>query len=174
MANRIFVGNLPYDVTEAELREHFSTVGPLSYISIPTDRETGRQRGFAFLEFRDSSQANEAIRCFNNKSFKGSSLSIQEARARDDRAPSQPSLSRPNLTAEPHTANPPDNKLNTNFGPDASPRRSRSKTKGKIDSKRVPKGPMREVVRGQFFGDDDDDDDDDIETSGENITGRES
>jgi RNA recognition motif-containing protein len=180
MANRIFVGNLPYGVTEAELREYFSTVGPLSYISIPTDRETGRQRGFAFLEFKDRAQADEAIRRFNNQSFKGRSLSINEARARDDRpqasAPPRHSVSRPSSTATPDAANQADNEANRNFGPDASPHRSRSKAKGGPKSDRVPKGPMREVVRGQVFLDDDDDDydDDDYdddETSEENSAG---
>jgi RNA recognition motif-containing protein len=178
MAYRLFVGNLPYNVTEAELREYFSTVGPLSYVSIPTDRETGRPRGFAFLEFKDRAQADEAIRCFNNQSFKGRYLSVNEARARDDRpqtsATPRPSLSRPNPTAEPATANQPNNEPNRNFGPDASPHRSRSKAKGGLKSERVSKGPMREVVRGQVFFDDDDDDDyDDAETSEENSAGQE-
>jgi RNA recognition motif-containing protein len=180
MANRLFVGNLPYNVTEAELREYFSTIGPLSYISIPTDRETGRQRGFAFLEFKDRAQTDEAIRRFNNQSFKGRSLSVNEARARDDRpqasAPPRPSVSRPRSTAEPDTANQPDNDANRNFGPDASPYRSRRKEKGGLKSERVSKGPMREVVRGQVFFDDDDDDDDDYddaETSEENSAGHE-
>jgi RNA recognition motif-containing protein len=176
MANRIFVGNLPYNVTEAELREHFSTVGPPSYIYIPTDRETGRPRGFAFLEFKERAQADEAIRCFNNQSFKGRYLSVNEARARDDRpqASARPSVSRPSSTAEPATANQPDNEPNRNFGPDASPYRNRSKAKGGLKSERVPKGPMREVVRGQVFLDDDDDDDyDDTETSEENSAGHE-
>ncbi|MGH9831808.1 MAG: RNA recognition motif domain-containing protein, partial [Blastocatellia bacterium] len=57
MPVRIFVGNLPYNTTEAELREHFSAVGPLTYVSLPTDRETGQPRGFAFLEFNDRAQA---------------------------------------------------------------------------------------------------------------------
>ena len=60
MAVRLFVGNLPYDVTEADLRAHFAAVGPLSYISLPTDRETGRPRGFAFVEFIERADAEEA------------------------------------------------------------------------------------------------------------------
>jgi cold-inducible RNA-binding protein len=173
MGVRLFVGNLPYNVTEAELREHFSTVGPLSYISIPSDRETGRQRGFAFLEFEDRARADEAIRCFNNQSFKGRSISVNEVRTRDDRpsTPSRSSLSRPSSAAEPDTTNPPDNEPNRNFGPDASPHRRRSKEKGGLKSERVSKGPMREVVRGQFFYEDDDDDDYDAETSEENSAG---
>lgn len=183
MSIRLFVGNLPGNVTEAELREHFSAVGPLSYIFIPTDRETGRQRGFAFLEFKDRAQADEAMRCFNNKSFKGNSLSVKEARARDDRGPSRPSFSQPGSTAEFDNAKPPATKPNPNFGPDASPQRNRAKAKGKPHSERGPKGPMREVVGGQFFGEDDDDDyednfdddfDDGDETSEEIVGGRES
>jgi RNA recognition motif-containing protein len=179
MANRIFVGNLPYDVTETELREYFSTIGPLSYISIPTDRETGRQRGFAFLEFKDRAQADEAIRRFDKQSFKGRHLAINEARAREDRpqASVRPPIARPSSTAVPNTANQPENDPNRNYGPDAPPRRSRVKKKDGIRADRVSKGPMREVVRGQVFLDDDDDDDYDdydvTESSEENTAGPE-
>ncbi len=163
MGIRLYVGNLPFNVTEAELREHFSTVGPLSYLSIPTDRETGKQRGFAFVEFKDRAQADEAIRRFNNQSFKGRSLSVSEARARTESpraAPARPSLSRPTSTAGPDPADPPGNKPSRNLGPDKPSRHGRSKAKGEFKSDRGPKGPMREVVRGQFFGEIDDDDDD--------------
>ena len=71
MSVRLFVGNLPYDATEEEIRQHFSRVGNLSYVSIPLDRETGKKRGFAFVEFADAQQAQEAIRQFNNQPFKG-------------------------------------------------------------------------------------------------------
>ena len=83
MAVRLFVGNLPYDATEAEIREHFSTVGNLSYVSIPLDRETGKKRGFAFVEFADAGQAQAAIQQFNNQPFKGRPLAVNEARARE-------------------------------------------------------------------------------------------
>jgi len=163
MGIRLYVGNLPFNVTEAELREHFSTIGTLSYLSIPTDRETGKQRGFAFVEFKDRAQADEAIRRFNNQSFKGRSLSVSEARARNESqrgAPARPSLSRPTSTAGPDPADPPGNKPSRNLGPDKPSRHSRSKAKGEFKAERGPKGPMREVVRGQFFGEVDDDDDD--------------
>jgi len=162
MGIRLYVGNLPFNVTEAELREHFSTIGTLSYLSIPTDRETGKQRGFAFVEFKDRAQADEAIRRFNNQSFKGRSLSVSEARARNESqrgAPVRPSLSRPTSTAGPDPADPPGNKPSRNFGPDKPSRHGRSKSKGEFKAERGPKGPMREVVRGQFFGEVDDDDD---------------
>ena len=89
MAVRLFVGNLAYDVTEAELREHFAAVGPLSYISLPTDRDTGKPRGFAFIEFSARADAEEAMRRLNNQEFKGRQLAVNEARARDDRATSR-------------------------------------------------------------------------------------
>ncbi len=182
MPVRIFVGNLPYNTTEAELREHFSAVGPLTYVSLPTDRETGQQRGFAFLEFNDRAQADEAIRRFNNQLFKGRPLAVNEARAREDRPPSsatsRPPLSRTDSTARPDLAGPQPagGKPNRNFGPDAEPHRKRSKSKGGSKSERGPKGPMREMVRGQFFGGDEDDDEDDFyeaELSGDDFAGAE-
>src|SRR6516165_10886948 len=83
MSVRLFVGNLPYDATEEEIRQHFSVVGNLSYVSIPLDRETGKKRGFAFVEFADAAQAQEAIQQFNNQPFKGRPLAVNEARARE-------------------------------------------------------------------------------------------
>jgi len=82
---RLFVGNLPYDTTEAELRDHLSAVGLLSSVYLPINKETGKPRGFAFVEFGEDSQAQEAIRRFNNQPFKGRNLSISEARAREAR-----------------------------------------------------------------------------------------
>lgn len=160
MGIRLYVGNLPFNVTEAELRELFSTIGQLSYLSIPTDRESGKQRGFAFVEFKDRAEADEAIRRFNNQSFQGRFLSVSEARARDESrrgaAPTRPS--RPASTAGTDPADPPSNKPNRNLGPDAPSRHGRSRAKSEFRSERGPKGPMREVVRGQFFGEGDDDD----------------
>jgi cold-inducible RNA-binding protein len=167
MSVRLFVGNLPYDTTEAELREHFSAVSPITYLSIPTDRETGRPRNFAFVEFTDRAHADEAIRRFNNQLFKGRPLAINEARARNERPPvgtaTRPSFSQPNTTTVAAAAPAPSDKPNRNFGPDA-PSQRRSKGKGAPKSERAPKGPMREIVRGQFSsgGDDYDDDDDEL------------
>jgi RNA recognition motif-containing protein len=168
MAVRLFVGNLPYDTTEEELRDHFSAVGPLSYVSIPRDRETGKPRGFAFVEFNDPVHAQEATRRFNNQSFKGRAIAVNEARAREGGprpgAPARPPLPRPVSTPHSSIADlpPPADKMGRSFGPDAAPRRNRGKAKGGPKSERAPKGPMREVVRGRFFGGDDDDIDDDL------------
>src|SRR5215472_6227199 len=97
MSVRLFVGNLPYSVTETALREHFSAIGPLSYVYLPVDRETGKPRGFAFVEFSERAQAEEAIRRFNNQAFMGRPLAINEAREREDRHGSAPPVSRPNI-----------------------------------------------------------------------------
>ena len=176
MPVRLFVGNLPYDTTEAELREHFSAVAPLTHVHLATDRETGRPRGFAFVEFDERSQAEEAVRRFNNQSFKGRTIAVNEARARDDRprtgVPSRPPLSRPLPPPGPATDRSPSGgeKVSRDFGPDAPPRRSPGKGKRSAKSERAPKGPMREVVKGQFFGDDNDTYDDDL--GGENFASR--
>lgn len=90
MAVRLFVGNLPYSATEADLREYFSAVAPPSSIAVPVDRETGRPRGFAFIEYADTDKAQEAIQRFNGVPFQGRPLSVSEARAREDRGPRPP------------------------------------------------------------------------------------
>jgi len=78
VAVRLFVGNMPYGATEADLRAHFSGVGEPSQIVIPVDRETGRPRGFAFVEFIDRAVAEAAIARFNQQPFMGRSLSVSE------------------------------------------------------------------------------------------------
>lgn len=83
MAVRLFVGNMPYGATDADLRAHFSAVGPPSQIVIPVDRDTGRPRGFAFVEYLDRSVAEAAIARFNQQPFMGRTLSVSEARPRE-------------------------------------------------------------------------------------------
>jgi RNA recognition motif-containing protein len=84
---RLFVGNLPYQATEEDLRQHFSRVGEPTQIVRPLDRETGRSRGFAFVEYADRSQAEAAIQQFDGQLFMGRPLAVSEARAREDRGP---------------------------------------------------------------------------------------
>ena len=84
---RLFIGNLPYSATEPDLREHLSSVGAPAQIVLPTDRETGRPRGFAFVDYADRAVAEEAIRRFNQQPFKGRPLAVSEARPREDRPP---------------------------------------------------------------------------------------
>ncbi len=101
MSVRLFVGNLPYDVTEPELREFFKPVGRLSRVFLPVDRETGKQRGFAFIEFGSQSEADDAIARMNDQSFKGRAIAVKEARERENRVPggnNGPSASRPGMS----------------------------------------------------------------------------
>lgn len=87
---RLFVGNLPYQATEDDLRTHFSQVGLPTQIVRPLDRETGRARGFAFVEYADRAVAEEAIKKFDGQLFMGRPLAVSEARAREDRGPGGP------------------------------------------------------------------------------------
>ena len=144
MAVRLFIGNLPYDVTEAELRAHFAAVGPLASLALPTDRDTGKPRGFAFVEFRERADAEEAIRHLNNQPFKGRPLAVSEARARDDRVTTGPPP-----TAAPRAPISADTSVGDRrpFGPDAAPRRRR-KPKGAVKAQRGPKRPMYKRATG--------------------------
>ena len=90
MAVRLFVGNLSYSTTEADLRTYFGAVAPPSQVVLPVDRETGRPRGFAFVEFPERAHAEEAIQRFNGQMFNGRPLAVSEARAREDRGPGGP------------------------------------------------------------------------------------
>ena len=90
MAVRLFIGNLPYGASEADLRVHFSAVAEPSHIVMPVDRETGRPRGFAFVEFAERTAAEEVIKRFDAQPFQGRSLAVSEARAREDRPPPRP------------------------------------------------------------------------------------
>jgi RNA recognition motif-containing protein len=86
----LFVGNLPYQAGEDDLRTHFGQVGPPTQIVRPLDRETGRARGFAFVEYADRAVAEEAIKRFDGQLFMGRPLAVSEARAREDRGPGGP------------------------------------------------------------------------------------
>lgn len=87
---RLFVGNLPYQATEEDLRTHFAQVGQPTQIVRPLDRETGRARGFAFVEYAERPAAEEAIKKFDGQLFMGRPLAVSEARAREDRGPGGP------------------------------------------------------------------------------------
>jgi cold-inducible RNA-binding protein len=173
MAVRLFVGNLPYSATEAALRELFSTIAPLSYIYLPIDRDSGKPRGFAFVEFADRAQAEEAIRTFNNQLFMGRPLAVNEAREREDRpqsgSPSRPpALGRPSAEQTGTTE-----RGGRSFGPDAAPRRTFRKPGGRGGkaAERAPKQPIRERPGGRFFGEDADESVED-DLSGDNFASR--
>jgi len=90
LAVRLFIGNLPYSASEADLRAHFAAVAEPAHVAMPVDRETGRPRGFAFVEFADRAVAEEVIRKFDSQPFQGRPLAVSEARAREDRPPPRP------------------------------------------------------------------------------------
>jgi RNA recognition motif-containing protein len=164
MAVRLFVGNLPYDATEADLREHFSAVGALSYVYLPTDRETGKPRGFAFIEYSERAQAEEAIKRFNSQLFKGRPIAVNEARAREDRprtgGPERSVGSGPGWSSPPPAPGEPPSaggKPSRSFGPDAAPRRKGKGGGRGMKADRGPKKPIRERGGGQlsWVGDED-------------------
>jgi len=81
----LYVGNLPHSTTEAELRTAFEAHGAVEKVSIVTDRETGRARGFAFVEMTNASEADKAIAALNGSELGGRTLTINEAKPKTDR-----------------------------------------------------------------------------------------
>jgi RNA recognition motif-containing protein len=182
---RLFIGNLPYAANEAELREHLSSVGAPSQVVLPVDRETGRPRGFAFVDYADRNVAEEAIRRFNQQPFKGRPLAVSEARPREERAPGGFSGPRPGGFSGPRPG-PPSGPSGPRPGGFSAPPRpggfsprpdlgggapgagSRNKNFGpdappknkrkppRKDSDRGPKGPIKERPVSRLYDADDD------------------
>ena len=168
MAVRLFVGNMPYGATEADLRAHFSAVGAPSQIVIPVDRDTGRPRGFAFVEFTERAMAEEAINRFNQQPFMGRSLSVSEARPREAGGggggfsgprpggysdggaggfvPRTPGAAPGSFRPGPPGSSPP----GKNFGP---PKKKSASSEKRWETKeRGPKGPIKERYTGRLDG----------------------
>lgn len=82
----IFVGNLPFSATEDGLRDLFSPFGEVQQVRIMTDRDTGKSRGFAFVEMAQNEDAAKAIAALNGKEFEGRPLTINEARPKPERS----------------------------------------------------------------------------------------
>ena len=177
MSVRLFIGNLPYAANEADLREHLSSVGAPAQIVLPVDRETGRPRGFAFVDYTERSVAEEAIRRFNQQPFKGRPLAVSEARPREDRpagprpggyssgggaggfssprpAPGGFSGPRPGgFSPRPSDSGPGGGGGRRNFGPDAPPKGKR-KPQRKDESR--PRGPIKERPVSRLYENDED------------------
>ncbi len=81
----LYVGNLPHSTTEADLRAAFEAHGAVDKVSIVTDRDTGRARGFAFVEMTDAAEADKAIAALNGTELGGRTLTINEAKPKTDR-----------------------------------------------------------------------------------------
>ena len=177
MAVRLFVGNLAYSTTEADLRAYFGAVAPPSQVVLPVDRETGRPRGFAFVEFLDRAHAEQAIKQFNGQPYNGRPLAVSEARAREDRGPGGPprpggysSGPRPGggFAPRPGGFGGPPRPFDgggssapggaagrsRNFGPDAKPQRGGS-AKGKKKGDDKPRGPIPMKNTGRSYSLDD-------------------
>jgi cold-inducible RNA-binding protein len=184
MPVRLFVGNLPYDVTEDELKTFFAPVGPLAHAFIPVDRETGKRRGFAFVEFEDRAVADEAVKKLNNQSLRGRSVSVNEARPRESggaRSSMGAGGFRPSMgggggghhSSAPRSSfngsPPPFEPRSRNFGPDAKPARNRRQPSRQFNSEEKKKGPIRERRRGRVFGFDDNYDDEGFNAKAEEL-----
>jgi RNA recognition motif-containing protein len=178
MSVRLFIGNLPYSATEAELRAHLSAVGEPTSVVLPVDRDTGRPRGFAFVDYADRAVAEAAIRRFDQQPFKGRGLAVSEARPREERGPGGPrpggfsgprpggfggprpmgggggfSGPRPGGFSAPRPAEGAGaSARNRNFGPDAPPKHKRKSAK----ERDKPRGPIKERPVGRLYDADED------------------
>lgn len=172
MPVRLFIGNLPYSASEADLRAHFASIAEPSHVVMPVDRETGRPRGFAFVEFADRAIAEQVIQKFNAQPFQGRNLAVSEARAREDRPPGPRPPGgfggpRPGGFGGPRPGGgfggprpggppgPPGGPRDrsANFGPPAPPRRLRGKKGQQQEHK--PRGPIKERTGGRIYDVDD-------------------
>jgi RNA recognition motif-containing protein len=81
----IYVGNLPYSVTDADLRETFGQFGDVSTVQLISDKYTGESKGFGFVEMANNSQADAAIKGLNGSAMKGRNITVNQAKPRSDR-----------------------------------------------------------------------------------------
>jgi len=87
MATKLYVGGLPYSVTDDQLKNHFSQAGTVTSAAVVVDRMTGRSRGFGFVEMSTDAEAQSAISMFHGKDFNGRNLTVNEAKPMAPRAP---------------------------------------------------------------------------------------
>ena len=83
----IYVGNLPYNITEDELRNAFGKFGDVSEVHIINDKFSGKSKGFGFVEMPDNAAGNQAIKALDGTDLKGRNIKVNEARPRDERPP---------------------------------------------------------------------------------------
>ena len=89
MATKLYVGNLPYGVSDTDLEAMFAPHGTVQSAQVIMDRETGRSKGFGFVEMGSSNEATAAINALNGKESDGRALTVNEARPREDRGGSR-------------------------------------------------------------------------------------
>ncbi len=85
MSNKLYVGNLSFRVTSEDLQEYFAGAGAVESANVVFDRETGRSRGFGFVEMASAEDANSAIAQFNGQEYEGRNIVVNEAKPREDR-----------------------------------------------------------------------------------------
>ncbi len=93
MGNKLYVGNLPYSATSESLESYFAQAGNVSSAKVIVDRDSGRSKGFGFVEMSNDEEAEAAIEKLNNTQFEGRTIRISEARPmapREDRGPRAP------------------------------------------------------------------------------------
>ncbi len=87
MAKKLFIGSLPYSVTQGQLQELFAQAGAVESVAVIIDRETGQSKGFGFVEMSNDDEANAAIAKFNGYNLDGRSIVVNEARPQEPRRP---------------------------------------------------------------------------------------
>jgi len=85
LASKLYVGNLPFNTTDSDLEEAFGVHGAIASANVITDRETGRSRGFGFVEFENESDAQSAQAALDGQDFEGRTLRVNEAQERQQR-----------------------------------------------------------------------------------------
>lgn len=85
MNNRLYVGNLPFSASEDTLHEKFSQCGSVESVKLITDRDTGRSKGFAFIEMSTEKEADEAISTLDNTDLEGRALKVSQAKPQENR-----------------------------------------------------------------------------------------
>ena len=87
MGKKLYVGNLPFSVTEETLRDKFADCGSVDSVKIITDRDTGRSKGFGFVEMSSDDEAQSAIDKFDGQDYEGRPMRVNEARPRENSRP---------------------------------------------------------------------------------------
>lgn len=82
---KLFVGSLAWATTDDSLQAHFAAAGTVASAKVVTDRESGRSRGFGFVEFEDDAEADKAVETLNNSELDGRTITVNEARPKEDR-----------------------------------------------------------------------------------------
>lgn len=91
--SRLFVGNLPYQITTQDLQELFAQAGVVASVNLMMDKYSGRSRGFAFVDMSSLDEASKAVELLSEKEFQGRPLTVNLARPREDRPPRQSAAS---------------------------------------------------------------------------------